>query len=144
MSILGEALERQLITKLREGLVVWLDREGIYTGFVDQLAQRYEQGSFFCPVARFRGSYLELLLELENRQEGLDSEPFLLHIPGHNQASIRKTPLFEAYEWGAGFPRALPTLVREAASGRVSAAQTESFLAAGATTFEQAEAWLQE
>ena len=136
-------LERQLIGKLREGLVVWLDRDGLYTAFVDQLAERQKQSDFYCPVAGFRGSYLELLTELENRQEGYDPEPFLLHVPGHNAKTISATPLFEAHCWGNRFERALPTLVREAASGRVPASETESFLAAGPTTFEQAQSWLQ-
>ncbi|CAN0115744.1 unnamed protein product, partial [Phaeothamnion confervicola] len=144
MSILADTLEQQLKSKLREGLVVWLDREGLYTGYVDGLVDRQLRGEAFCPVVGFRGSYLELLIQLENRLDGLDSEPFLLHVPGHNDSTVRETPLLEAYLWGTRFERALPFLVREAASGRVSASETESYLAQGNASFEHAESWLQE
>ena len=143
MQLLSENLERQINSQVRKGLVVWLDKDGLYTSFVDSLAERRAEGKFAAPVVAYRGSYLELFLALESAQEGLDSEPLLLHIPGHTDVSIRSTPLLEAYRSGTRFERALPTLVREVASGRVSAAEVERFLGVDALTLEKAEVWLQ-
>lgn len=76
-------------------LVVWLDREGHYTPFVDGLIHQHQRGQFFAPVVGFRGSFLETMLRLESYQDGLDPEPLLLHVPGHTDQSIRSTPLLE-------------------------------------------------
>lgn len=143
MQLLAENLERQIASQVRKGLVVWLDKDGLYTEFVDSLAARRAEGKFAAPVIAYRGSYLELFLALESAQEGLDSEPLLLHVPGHTDVSIRNTPLLEAYRSGTRFERALPTLVREVASGRVSAAEVERFLGEDSLTLEKAETWLQ-
>ena len=46
------ALEAEVERELRDhGIVVWLDRDAHYTPFVDVLAERYERGDFFAPVA---------------------------------------------------------------------------------------------
>lgn len=144
MHTLAENLERQVGSQVRRGLIVWLDKEGLYTGFVDQLADKHAQGKFSAPVVGYRGSYLELLLALENLQDGLDSESLLLHVPGHTDISIRGTPLLEAYRAGTRFERALPTLIREVAAGQVSAAEVERFVAQDELSLEKAEHWLQE
>lgn len=142
--VVAETLERQVTSKLREsGLVVWLDKDGLYTQFVDELAERRQQGNFYAPVLGYRGSYLELLLALEKCAEGLDPEPLLLHLPGHTDVTVRATPLLEAYKAGTRFERALPTLVRDAATGLVAAAELERFLGTGSPTLAQAEEWLQ-
>ena len=143
MQLLTENLERQVSSQVRKGLIVWLDKDGLYTDFVDQLAEKHAQGKFSAPVVGYRGSYLELLLALENLQDGLDSESLLLHIPGHTDISIRGTPLLEAYRSGTRFERALPTLIREVATGQVSAAEVERFVAQEELTLEKAEQWLQ-
>lgn len=140
MELLAEHLERQLAAQVRKGLVVWLDKDGVYTSFVERLAQG---GSFPAPVLGYRCSFLELLLALEHAQEGLDSEPLLLHVPGHSDVTIRSTPLLEAYRAGTRFERALPTLVREVATGHVSPTEIERFLAQESPDLARAEAWLQ-
>ncbi|MBT9585057.1 BREX-6 system phosphatase PglZ [bacterium] len=143
MQLLAENLERQVAAQVRKGLVVWLDKDGLYTEFVDQLAERRAQGLFSAPVLAHRGSFLELLIQLENCQEGLDSEPLLLHVPGYTDATIRSTPLLEAYRAGTRFERALPTLVREVATGHVPAAEVERFLSQEQPGLSRAEEWLQ-
>lgn len=141
MTAVAEALERQVTSRLREcGLVVWLDKDGLYTDFVDNLKSR---GDFYSEVLAYRGSYLELLLQLEKEADGLDPEPLLIHLPGHTDATVRGTPLLEAYKAGKRFDRSLATLVREVATGQVSAAEIERFLAQGDLTLQAAEEWLQ-
>lgn len=143
MNLLSENLERQVAAQVRKGLVVWLDKDGLYSEFVDQLARRRAEGKFSAPVLAHRGSFLELLIAFENYQEGLDSEPLLLHVPGYTDATIRNTPLLEAYRAGTRFERALPTLVREVAAGHVPPSEVERFLTQEQPTLSRAEEWLQ-
>lgn len=56
---LREQLEGDVASKQ---LVVWLDPKGHYTGFVDALR---DAGGWLAPVVAHRGSYLELMVELE-------------------------------------------------------------------------------
>jgi len=125
----------------RQGIVVWLDKDASYTRFVDGLAARRAAGDFPLPVVGFRGSFLETLFDLETYGSGLDKQPLLIHMPGHNEESIRKTPLLEMYEAGVRFRKLLDTLIREAATGRAAPAEVDRFLASS-PTLEQADAWL--
>ena len=138
------ALEEEMTRALRQrGMVVWLDKDGHYTTYVDALVERHTRGAFFAPVVPFRGSYLAMMLALEPYGNGLDPEPLLLHMPGHTEESIRHTPMLEMYAAGFRFRKALATLIREAASGRVGPAEIEHYLTSGSVTLEAAEAWLQ-
>ena len=83
-----------------------------------------------------------MMLALEPYGNGLDPEPLLLHMPGHTEESIRHTPMLELYAAGFRFRKALATLIREAASGRVGPAEIEHYLTSGSVTLEAAEAWL--
>jgi hypothetical protein len=89
MSRLGPitaALEEDIKRELRQrGIVVWLDKNSAYKGYVDSLVERYELKDFPFPVMPFRGSYLELLFSLEIYGNGLDREPLLIHMPGHTE-----------------------------------------------------------
>ena len=146
MSQLGPitvVLEEEVMRELRQrGIVVWLDKDGSYTPYVDALAERYKRGEFFAPVVPFRGSYLDMMLALETYGNGLDPEPLLIHMPGHTEESIRKTPLLEIYAAGFRFRKAFSTLIREAASGRVGPADIDNFLASGPADLDTAETWL--
>lgn len=143
--LITHVLEEEVKRELRQrGIVVWLDKDGVYTPYVDQLSDRYSKGEFFAPVIAFRGSYLEMLFALEPYGNGLDQEPLLIHMPGHNEESIRKTPILELYRVGYRFRKALDTLVREAATGRVSPSHLETYLNSGATDLAAAELWLQQ
>lgn len=140
MTRLAETLTRQLEERMRERpLVVWLDREGLYTSFVDGL----RPDSFRTPVVRFRGSYLETLLALEGYENRIEPEPLLLHLPGHNDTSVRKTPFLELYLAGTRWERSLDTLVREASAGVVRPEDVDAFLANRPADFKAAEDWLE-
>lgn len=147
MSQLGPiagVLEEEIKEKLRQrGIVVWLDRQGHYTDYVDQLVERYEAEDFFAPVVPFRGSFLEMLLALEAHGNGLDQEALLIHVPGHTTTTIRQTPLLELYRAGHCFLKGFESLVREAAVGKVSPAAVEAYLDTGVTDLASAESWLQ-
>lgn len=47
-----------------------------------------------------RGSYLELMLGLEDLEDGVGMTPLIVHVPGHTENSIAETPLFELYRAG--------------------------------------------
>jgi PglZ domain len=138
-------LEEEIKRKLRQrGIVIWLDKDGHYTPYVDQLIDRHAKGDFFAPVIAFRGSYLEMLLALEPYGNGLDQEPLLIHMPGHTSKTLAKTPILELYHAGCSHQKALNTLIREAATGRVNPNQLEAYLNHEATDLSTAETWLQQ
>ena len=136
-------LEAELRDYTRQhGLVVWLDKEGLYSTLTDELAQRHEDGSFPFPVVGLRGSYLEAMLKLERLFDTVDPTPLILHLPGHNEESVRSTPLLELYRPGRRFRKGLETLVVDAAAGRVRPEAIREFLEAGAVDLAGADAWL--
>lgn len=146
---LSTALEAELTNEVRRnGVVVWLDKDGTYTPFVDALAERARQGEFPFPVLAFRGSFLQTMLALDALERdgklgsALDKPRLLVHMPGFNEENIRTTPVLELYRPGTRYRKALDTLVREVARGRVPPDAIDDFLAAGAPSLADAEAWL--
>ena len=140
-------VSEQLIAELREytrqhGLVVWLDKEGLYTHLADDLALQHADSAFPFPVVGLRGSYLDAMMQLERLFDTVDPVPLILHLPGHNEESIRSTPLLELYRPGRRFRKALDTLVTEAAGGRVPPEEIRSFLGNGPADLAAADAWL--
>lgn len=139
------SLEAELRELARQrGVLVWLDKDGSYTGFADALRARAERGEFPWPVRCFRGSYLELMLDLEELEDGVGMTPLVVHVPGHNTDTVAETPLFELYRAGRQFVKALPTLIREAAHGRATTEAVDTFLGGTSVSVESADAWLRE
>ncbi|RJP85374.1 MAG: BREX-6 system phosphatase PglZ [Desulfobacteraceae bacterium] len=139
-------LEEDVKRELRQrGIVVWLDKHAVYSEYVDSLAERYMAKDFPFPVVSFRGSFLEMMFALEGYENGLDQEPILIHMPGHTEESVRKTPVLELYSSGYRYRRALDTLIREAATGRTEPDKIEAFLNSDeGKKLESADAWLKE
>ena len=138
-AVVSKALEQEIRDEIRRhGIVVWLDKDDAYSGFVDALKKRSE-----VPVLPFRGSFLELLLDLRDHGNGLDRAPLLVHMPGYTEEAIRETPMLELYRSGFRFRKALDTLIREAATSRVTPAEIDRFLGT-APTLQAADAWLAE
>lgn len=127
----------------RRGLVVWMDRHGHYTAFVDDLIRRHATGELAFPVVGYRGSFLELMLSLEQYGNGLDREQLLIHLPGYDATNVRQTPVLEQYETAFKLRKALETLVTETAAGRVSPEAIQQFVATPGLTLAQADAWLE-
>jgi hypothetical protein len=97
----------------RHQIVVWIDPNGHFSKFVDDLR---EAGGWVAPVLAHRGSYLELMVELEHHAGSIDKAPVLVHLPG--PIEVKSTPMLEIYCAGKQFRKALDTLIREAAVGR--------------------------
>ena len=136
-------LESELSSQLRNhSLVIWLDKDSHYTDYVNQLAERRSQGDFFAPVVAFRGSYLEMMLALEPYGNEVTPDILLIHMPGHTEDSIRKTPLLELYRAGYRYRKALDTLVREAAAGKVGPSEVDNYLNRETVGLSDAEQWL--
>lgn len=137
------ALEAALAAEIsRHQVVVWLDRGDHYSGFVDELSRRQDPAPFGAPIVAHRGSYLEVMLALETHASGVDPSPLLVHVPLVNRETVKETPLLEIYTSGFCFERALETLVRNAAAGRVPPAEIDLFLAGGPPTLVAADAWM--
>jgi len=121
----------------RHQIVVWIDLAGHYTQFVDDLRG---SGGWVAPVLAHRGSYLELMVELEHHAGGVDESPVLIHLPG--PLDVKSTPMLEISCAGKQFRKALDSLIREAAVGRVGPAQVDEFLAGPDVTLASADAWM--
>ena len=139
----SQALEAELRANVRRhGIVVWLDLDDDYSGFVDELIHLRAEGDLPYAVSAYRGSFLEMLLDLEPAAGGSEKTPLVVHLPGFNEESVRTTPLLELYEAGVRFRKALATLVTEAAVGRVPQERVAAFLGSDAITLAGADAWL--
>lgn len=130
-------------TARRQGIVVWLDPEQLYSEFVDQLIDARRDGQLPYDVCAFRGSFLELLFTLERLVNGSEQRPLLVHVPGYGRETIQQSPLLEIYEAGTEYQRALPSLVTEAAARTVRPDQLAAFLDQPPLSLASANRWLQ-
>ncbi len=90
----SKTLEADLREWVRKhGILVLLDLDNHYSGFVDRLILLRAQGELSYEVRAYRGSYLELLLSLESLAAGTEKTPLVIHLPGFNEDSVRSTPL---------------------------------------------------
>lgn len=122
-----------------KGLCIWLDAQSDYTGFVDEISAHFPY-----PVLRFRGSFLELMLEMETHLADKINKPCLIHMPGFNQSTIRETPVLEAYKAGKELQYSLKTVFRTAAAGKLSPNLIEGLIAQNDFSLALADARLSE
>ncbi|MEI7700967.1 MAG: BREX-6 system phosphatase PglZ [Planctomycetia bacterium] len=125
-------------------LIIWLDADDRYSAFVDHLMAERAKGRLNFDILGYRGSYLELMLQVEPLTAGTDRQPLVVHLPGFNTTTVRETPLLELYSAGKVFQKALSTLVEEAAATRVPAPRIANFLASSEVTLAAADVWLAE
>jgi len=142
-------LERTLLedvenTLRQRNLVFWLDKHGHYTELVDRMAQASQAGELAYPVVAVRGSYLAAMLALEPYGSELQPERLLIHLPGHDETSVRQTPLLELYEMGFRYRKALGTLVEQAATGLLAPADVRELVARSDLSLALAESVLAE
>jgi len=126
----------------RHGIVLWLDLDNHFSGFVDRLIRMKDEGVIPYEIRAFRGSHLELLLDMESLESGVEKTPLVIHLPGFNEETVRETPLLEFYFAGARYRKAPETLLNEAAGANVRPEQIKVFRDRGAFTLEEADAWL--
>ena len=140
----SNALEEELRSELRRKgrQIVWLDRNGDYADFVDGLRQRWKRGDFSYPVTAYRGSFLELIFQLDEFVDRTEHRAVLIHMPGHNEESIRETPVFEHYAAGKRYRKKLETLVEEVAAGDVAPREIDAFVDSDEVTLKAADDWL--
>ncbi len=139
----SEVLEAEVRGWVRShGVVVWLDRDDRFSGFVDRLIAARVAGELPYAVAAFRGSHLELMMALEDAAGGVQKPALLIHLPGFTEEAVWESPLLELYEAGMRYRKALPTLVAEAAAGRVLPDRIDELAAEAGLTLEAADEWL--
>ena len=139
----SEALEASLRRRVQQqGVVLWLDMSDDYSAFVDRLSAQRTAGKLPYEVCTFRGSYLELMLQLESQAGGVEKSQLVVHLPGLNEESVKATPVLELYRAGVRYRKKLDTLVTEAAGGRVRPEQIDAFKAQDALSLDSADAWL--
>ena len=145
-------VERELLEELentvrQRNLVFWLDKYGHYTELVDRMVharKNGEAGELAYPVVAVRGSYLAAMLALEQFGSAEQPERLLIHLPGHDEASVRTTPLLELYELGFRYRRALDTLVEQVATGLLAPAEVRALVGRKDLTLALAESTLAE
>ncbi len=143
--LVSKGLEDMLRQELQSrGMQVWLDKKDEYSPFVDSLRARWAEGDFPYPVCAFRGSFLELILQLDGLFEGTQNRPVLIHMPGFNYDEVRATPVLEHYEAGKVEQKALKTVVTNAAAGKVPPEEIAGFVDGDDFDLAQADAWLEE
>ncbi|MCF8140150.1 MAG: BREX-6 system phosphatase PglZ [Cyanobium usitatum Tobar12.5m-G36] len=146
-SVLGPistALEAELRKQVQQnGIVIWLDRDGLYSQLVAELQAQRTDGELPYAVHGFRGSHLALMLELDAVAAGSDPPRLLIHLPGYTEDTVKETPLLGLYRSGVRYRKALDTLIREAAAGHVPAEKIEEFLASEPETLAMADGWLE-
>jgi len=136
----SSALLEEVRTWVRQkGVVLWLDADDEYSGFVDALRAGADPGF---ALHAFRGSHLQLMLDLEDVAAGVEPTPVLVHLPGFNEAGVKATPLFELYAAGRRERLKLATLVQKAAGGQVPPEAIEGFRSLPGLTLSSADAWL--
>lgn len=139
------ALEADLRATVRKhGVVVWLDADGHYAGFVDRLmaARASQPEAVPFAVLAYRGSFLELMLRAEGLAEGVERTALVVHLPRFTEDRVKASPMLELYAAGVRYRKGLDTLVTEAAAGRVPPETIRAFLAEPDLSLERADAWL--
>jgi len=137
----SDALLRELRAALRaQGLVAWIDAHNVWRSVSERLLSDAEH--LGAPMVAYGGSWLEWLDLLGERPAGRDPTPFLLYLPGLDDAALRESPAFPLVQMGHRFERNLAALVRDAAAGEVPPERTEAFLHAAQPTLAAADAWL--
>jgi len=132
----------ELRTKIRtRDVVVWLDKDATFTGFVQALKEEPGERRPFA-IVDFRGSYLELILELGGLTREAHRPQLLLHLPGFTKEQVEASPLYEHLASGVSFRRGLDALVRDAAAGRVPPDTIDQFVGGGVSELSAAEDWL--
>lgn len=136
-------LEQEVLSHaFRRGLTLWLDRDGHYNSLADRLVARYRSRDLGIPVVAFRGSWLEMMLAMENLGGRHTNDALLVHLPGHTEDSLEETPALELWAAGEPFRRSLDKLVRDAAASHVAPGEIEAFVAAPGLSLESADVWL--
>jgi hypothetical protein len=139
----------RLATCVREqGVVVWLDAPGHYVELVD--AMRVDARVDY-PVRALRGSYLELVLALDDVAAKIDPTRVLIHLPGVDRRAVAHTPLYELQLASRGrdeaFELELAAVVTAAAAGKVLPDVIAAFVRElggepGEVALARADAWL--
>lgn len=135
------AADLQDLTR-QHGFVLWPDRAGVFTDFVDRLVRRRDAGQLAFEVVAYRGSFLDLMLELEPLVGGVAKRPLLIHLPGFDEAAARDTPLLELLCVGFCFRRPLTGVVTDAAVEKVPPGEIAELCARDDLTLDEADAWL--
>jgi len=140
MGILKDYLTKQIREDLKtKGLCIWTDVNEDYSQYISELQNYHREGRFDIPVLSFSGSFLELMLELDDYFSSKQNKPLLVYVPGINQQEIRQTPLLEACKAGTELQKNLKTLVRHAAAGKLAPEQLEFLLNDKQLTLEKAD-----
>ena len=120
-------LEQEILGEIRrQGIVVWLDKDASYTQFVDDLAARHAKGELPFPVVGFRGSFLDAALRARAvRERARQSAAAHPHAGLQRGVDSQDARYSSSTSQAFGFRKSLDTLIREAATSRVTPAEVD-------------------
>lgn len=143
MGVIADHIKKKLEQDLRtKGLLIWLDKENIYSSLVDAWMAEKKDGRFRYEIFAFRGSFLELMVATRDVLSGRDMPKCVIHMPGFNEEDMKKNPVLEAYKAGQRWRVALDSMIREAAQGRLSEKQIQHLLSMDGLTLAKADEFI--
>ncbi len=147
------AVSNTLIAQLSERfssghqIYTWLDPDGTYQDFVRELrdnqqSQRNARSKYL--IIPFEGSYLEMMLEIDQKLSGVYPPLTLIYLPFHTKEETEASPLLEMLLAGTEFSVPFDELIHSAATGRTSLSETNDFLGKQNISLVDADQWLKE
>ena len=141
---ISAALEAELRQQVqRNGIVIWLDRDGHYTPLVDQLRALRGDGALPYEVHGFCGSHLALMLLLDAVAASSYPPLLLIHLLGFTEDTVTQTSALALNRSGVRCRKGLATLIREAAADKVPTETIAAYLATEPETLAMADTWLE-
>lgn len=136
-----------LIGLLRERMAsghriyTWLDPDSTYKDFIQKFVQSEHKK---CHVIAFDGSYLEMMVQIDQLLGGVTPPPSIIYLPNHNRKRAEDSPMLEMLLAGKEMTIEFSSLLRESATGFTTIDDVETFLTHQPYSLEDADQWLQE
>jgi len=122
---------------IKEEIIFWLDTDSVFMELVDTWEKN---GDLKFPILRFRGSFLESMLEI-NRYLGKQyNDKFLVYLEGVSESQVEMSPFYETFLNAKRVQFSLSALVENTLGGLVSQDKLEEVVREGGGVFFGTEA----
>ena len=143
MSILYEAISSFIGLKVnRECLVSWIDKDALFTSYIDLLDEEIKAGNKKYKLVRFQGSFLESILSLNELMQDTKKPDCLVYIPYIGADNIDKTPFLEVLKSSISIPSDVKELLDQVSGGYLSPDQLRKVKSSLPANFQQLESIL--
>jgi len=121
----------------RKSPLVWIDTKREYKEVVTQWKESGNELRY--PIYAFDGSFLELMLAAREPLSRKSPAPCVIYLPGFDEGSLKKTPIYEAATAGKAWSVSLERIVRESGEGLLRSDQIDYILSRKNLTAKEAE-----